>query len=57
MVKPGATYEKSAEVVMFFYDFFDMPGAFEVLRENNEVAWAKTYGVRIVSNRYFAFKN
>lgn len=42
---------------MFFDWFFDVPGAFEVHREDYEVARAKTDRIFIVSNRDFTINN
>jgi hypothetical protein len=44
----------SAEVVVFFYGFSDVPGAFQILRENDEVTRAETYRIFVVRYCYLA---
>jgi len=44
-----------SEVVVLRYGFGNVPGAFEVLGENHEIAGAETYRIRAVRDRYFAF--
>jgi len=45
-----------SEVVVFCYGFLDVPGALEVLWEDDKVARAETYRIFAIRDRDFAFK-